>query len=268
MLTTKNKNIEKGYIKGPKEKIHYWKIGTGEPLLLIHQSTSSSEEYAGMIPYLSGKYQLVSYDWQGHGNSDDPDSEPTVEDYTATAISVLDHLNIEKCHVLGHHGGAVLAMNLAYVQPERVDKIILSGTSGPKTEDEAQQFTASLKIKKRHQLKKDGQSILDAWKRYVDYLPDSTPEEVLSPFLNNIMSRMRPYDAHYAILKWDRKPALHSLKGPVLLLQGAKDMFVSRQEKLLEIIPNSQRTVLENAGAFHFFDKAEESATAVAAFLK
>lgn len=268
MLTTSNKNIEKGYIKTSLGKIHYWTIGTGEALLLIHQSSSSGEEYARLVPYLADKYQLISYDWPGHGNSDDPDHELGVEEYTQAAFAVLDHLNIKKCHVLGHHGGALLTMNIAYLQPERVLKVILSGTSGPKTPEEIAEFTKNLGLKKKHQLERDGQSLLDAWIRYTGYLPESTPEEILVPYSNSIMSRMRPYDAHYGVLGWDRNPALHALKCPVLLIQGGEDSFVSRQEKLLDIIPNSERVVLPKAGAFSFFEKPKESSEIIKTFIE
>lgn len=268
MQTTSNKGVHKGYIENLDGKIHYWCIGEGEALLLIHQSTSSAEEYAGLIPYLADRYKLISYDWPGHGNSDDPNQEPGVEEYTQSAILVLDHLGIEKCHVLGHHGGAVVAMNLAYRQASRIGKLILSGTSGPKTETEARDFTKSLEIKKKHQLELDGRSILEAWKRYVDYLPESSPMEILRPFLNNIQARLRPYDAHYAILRWDRTPALNSLQGPVLLLQGTNDTFVSRQEKLLDIIPGSERVVVPKGGPFMFFEMPEKSAEIIKNFIE
>lgn len=268
MHTTADKNIKKGFVNGPTGKIYYWTKGQGPALFLIHQSSSSSEEYAGLIPYLSDSYQLIAHDWPGHGNSDDPDHELGVEEYTAAALAVLDHLEIKKCSLLGHHGGALLAMNIAYGQPERVNKVILSGTSGPKTAEETAQFKSSLNLKKKHHLERDGQSIFDAWKRYADYIPHATADELLPPFLNNIMSRIRPYDAHYGVLGWDRNPALGSLDMDVLLIQGSLDTFVSRQEKLLDIIPNSERLVVENGGAFMFFGRPKESAEIIRAFLE
>lgn len=268
MLTTSDRSITKGYIEGPHGKIHYWTVGQGEPLLLIHQSSSSGEEYARLIPYLKDTYQLISYDWPGHGNSDDPDFELGVPEYTESAIAVLDYLNIEKCHVLGHHGGALLAMNIAYLQPERIHKVMLSGTSGPKTKEETEAFKNNLPVKTRKALEKDGGTIIGTWKRYIDYIPHASAEEVLSPFINNLNSRLRPYDAHYGVLGWDRNLALESLKMPVLLIQGTLDTFVSRQEKLLDIIPNSERLVVSNGGAFMFFGRPKESAEVIRTFLE
>jgi len=267
MLTTSNKNIEKGYINGPNGKVHYWTIGQGEALLLIHQSSSSAEEYAGMVPYLSNTYQLISFDWPGHGNSDDPDHELGVEEYTQSALAVLDALKIKKCHVLGHHGGALLAMNIAFLQPERVLTAILSGTSGPKTKEESEAFKNNLPIKRYHEMERDGASMIAMWRRFVQYLPQTETLQVLIPFLNTLSSKLRPYDAHYGVLGWDRSPALHSLKCPVLLIQGRQDSYVSRQDQLLDIIPNSKRIVVEEAGAFLFFEKPGKCSEAIQNFI-
>ncbi|MFS4467235.1 alpha/beta fold hydrolase [Maribacter sp. 2210JD10-5] len=268
MLTTAIKEIEKGYVQGPFGKLHYWTIGSGEAFFLIHQSSSSSEEYAGLVPYLKDRYQLISFDWPGHGNSDDPAFELGVEEYTKAAITVLDHLKIEKCHILGHHGGALLAMNIAHLQAHRVSKIIFSGTSGPKTKQESEAFKKNLPIKRHHELEKDGSSLLSTWKRFVQYLPNSGTMDVLIPFLNTMWSKLRPYDAHYGVLGWNRNPALQSLKCPVLLIQGENDTFVSRQEKLLELIPNSERVTIPKGGAFLFYELPEKCTEVIRDFLQ
>ncbi|MEM6805575.1 MAG: alpha/beta hydrolase, partial [Bacteroidota bacterium] len=180
----------------------------------------------------------------------------------------LDHLGIAKTHVLGHHGGALLSMNLSYIHPERVSKVILSGTSGLKEEKEAQSFRDNLPVSIEEEWGADGELLLSAWKRYINYLPDAEVHQVLIPFINKLMSRIRPYDAHHAVLKWDRKPALLGLKDKqLLLIQGTLDHFVSKQENLLEILPLAERAVIEGAGPFLFFDKAKECAKVLKNFL-
>ena len=265
--TTSNPQLKRGYVDTPDGQIHFGTAGEGPALVFIHQSSSSMEEYTSLIPYLSEKYQVVVFDLLGHGLSSDPSSEPGVEEFTDVAVAVINHLNIDKCSVLGHHGGALMTMNFAYRFPERTEKVILSGTSGLKTEEEKVEFSESLANKKKVGLEKDGQSLLLAWQRYVAYMPDAKVNDVLRPFLNSVMTRMRPYDAHHAVLKWDRQPALENLKVPVLLLQGLLDEFVSHQENLLDIIPNAERQVIEDGGAFLFFDKAKKCAEIIDAFL-
>ncbi|TMM58641.1 alpha/beta hydrolase [Maribacter algarum] len=265
--TTSNPQLKRGYVDTADGQIHFGTAGEGPALVLIHQSSSSMEEYAALVPYLFEKYQLIMFDLPGHGLSSDPSSEPGVEEFTDVALAVVNHLNVEKCSVLGHHGGALMTMNFAYRFPERTEKVILSGTSGIKSEEEKVEFSKSLENKKKVGLGKDGQSLLLAWQRYVAYMPDAEINDVLRPFLNSVITRMRPYDAHHSVLKWDRQPALENLKVPVLLLQGLLDEFVSHQENLLDIIPNAERQVIEDGGAFLFFDKAKKCAKIIDTFL-
>lgn len=268
LQTTANPSIKQGYVNTEAGQIHYWEAGSGPVLLMVHQSSSSGEEYAGMVPYMSDQYRLVTFDWPGHGSSDDPAREMEVDDFTRSALAVVDHLGIEEFHLLGHHGGALIAMNLAWKHPQRVKKIILSGTSGVKKKEEVEKFTESLDLEKRHHLERDGKSISEAWGRYTDYMPNSEPEEILVAFLNNMVTRVRPYDAHYGVLRWDRRPALESIKKrEILITQGANDVYVSHQETLLDILTNSKRVVLEDAGVFMFFEAPEASSKMVLDFL-
>ena len=87
-------------------------------------------------------------------------------------------------------------------------------------------------------------------------------------FLNNMKERLKPFDAHDPILKWNKGEACANLKCPVLLIQGDLDSFVSGQEKLSDIIPNSTRTVMADAGAFCFYEKPNELAALVEEFLE
>ncbi len=264
---TSNKNIKKGYFNSSNGQIHYALSGDGPALLCVHQASSSLEEYAGLVPFLADKFQLILFDLPGHGMSDDPEKEPGVEEFTDAAVALLSHLQIDKFYVLGHHGGALISMNLAYRYPNRVKKVVLSGTSGIKTPEESAAFKNNLASKKKVLLDENGQSLVLAWQRFVSYMPNTQVDEIIRPYLNSILSRIRPYDAHDAILKWDRKKALYSLDMPVLLLQGVLDSFVSKQENLLEILPNVSRKIIQNAGAFSFFDRPKECAAHMIEFL-
>ncbi|MFK7957643.1 MAG: alpha/beta fold hydrolase [Lysobacterales bacterium] len=268
LQTTANPAIHQGYVDTPDGQLHYWEAGQGEALLLVHQSSSSVEEYAGLVPFLADRYRLITWDWPGHGSSDDPDHELGVDEYSAGALAVLAHLKVKKFHVLGHHGGALIAMNLAWKHPDRVEGIILSGTSGVKDTSETKAFTDSLDLKNRKRLDREGRSLDAAWQRYVGYMPNASAEQVLVAYLNNVVTRLRPFDAHYGVLRWDRRPALASLKDRhVLLTQGERDEYVSHQENLLELLPKAQRTVVKNAGTFLFFEKPKACAAMIRDYL-
>ena len=257
LKTTAIREIRQGYVDTDGGQLHYWTAGQGPALILIHQAASSSEEYAAMVPHLSADYQLISFDWPGHGMSDDPDREYLTEDFTEAAVAVLDHLDVSKAHVFGNHGGALVAMNLAWKHPSRVDKIILSGTSGVKDMEAVQEFSDNLGLDEMNRIDRQGQSLSDAWGRFTNYMPDSKPGEILIAFMNNVTVRIRPYDAHYGVLKFDRRPALRAIKDKrILLMQAVNDPFVSDQETLLDILPNAERVVIEDSGVFMLFENS------------
>ncbi|MDJ0921327.1 MAG: alpha/beta hydrolase [Henriciella sp.] len=268
LKTTSNPRIGQGYIDGAEGQIHFWDAGQGAPVLLIHQASSSSEEFAGMVNALADEYRLVSFDWPGHGMSDDPLRELGVDDFTDAALAVLDHLSIETAHVLGNHGGALVAMNMAWKHPDRVERLVLSGTSGVKDMEAVQDFSDDLGLDEMNRIDRAGQSLSDAWDRYTRYMPQSVPGDILIPYMNNIMVRLRPYDAHYEVLRFDRRPALDAIKDKrILLMQAENDPFVTDQEMLLDILPNAERVVLEDVGLFNFYEAPQNAAEAMAEFL-
>jgi len=268
LRTTSDKRIRQGYVDAPEGQIHYWEAGQGEPLLLIHQASSSSEEFAGMVDALAPNYRLIAFDWPGHGGSDDPPYEFGADEFTKSAIRVLDHLNVERAHILGNHGGALIALNLAWKHPDRVEHIVLSGTSGVKDMEAVHEFAQDLGLYELNRIDREGQSLADAWSRYTRYMPNSSPGEILIPYLNNVIVRLRPYDAHYEILKFDRRPAYAAIKDKrVLLMQAEDDPFVSDQELLLDILSNAERVVLDGVGVFNFFEAPEQAAELVRDFL-
>ncbi|MEM7327600.1 MAG: alpha/beta hydrolase [Pseudomonadota bacterium] len=270
LQTTANPAIMQGYATAPDGgQIHYWEAGQGPTLLLLHQAGSSSEENAGLVKYMSDKFHLVSFDWPGHGMSDDPTRELLTEDYTESAIAVLDHLKIDKAHVFGNHGGALLAMDISWKHPDRVDRIILSGTSGVKDMDAVQEFSDNLGLDEMNQIDREGVSLNEAWGRFTKYMPNSEPGEVLRAYMNNVTVRVRPYDAHYGVLKFDRRPALKAIRDKrILLMQAENDPFVSDQEMLLDILSDAERTVITNAGVFMLFEAPRASAEAIVEFLE
>lgn len=268
LRTTANPAIRQGYVNTPEGQIHYWEAGTGPALLLIHQAASSAEEYAGLASDLADDFRLIAFDWPGHGMSDDPARELLVDDYTDSGVAVLDHLSITRAHVLGNHGGALVAMNLAWKHPARVDRLILSGTSGVKDMDAVQEFSDDLDLGNLNQTDRAGDSLASAWDRYTRYMPNSTPGEILRPFLNAVTVRVRPYDSHYGVLRFDRRPALKSIKDRrILLMQAENDPFVSDQETLLDILPNAERVVIEDTGVFQFFENPSAAADDIRCFL-
>lgn len=122
---------ETGFVENGGVKLHYSIDGEGEPVLLIHGYTVSTDmnwRIPGTIKALEDKYKVISIDNRGHGRSDKPEDPAQ---YGATmvedAVKLLDHLKIEKAHVVGYSMGGLITMKLLATHPDRVKSAVIGG---------------------------------------------------------------------------------------------------------------------------------------------
>jgi pimeloyl-ACP methyl ester carboxylesterase len=108
--------------------------GEGRPVLLLHGFPDSARLWRRQVPALVGAgMRVVAPDLRGFGESDKPGN---VGDYAlshsvADVIAVLDHLGIERTHVVGHDWGAGVAWLLAAFDPARVDRLVAMSVGHP-----------------------------------------------------------------------------------------------------------------------------------------
>jgi pimeloyl-ACP methyl ester carboxylesterase len=264
--------MKKGYIDVPEGQMHYRMEGRGDPLVLLHQAPLSSEEFMDMIPVLSRHFLVIAPDMMGHGNSDDPPSEFAMADYERCLLRFLDALDIEAPLLFGNHSGGALALSAAVNHPGRVKKLIVSGEACVSTERVAA-FLESLKTKplsREVPMTEDGAFLVDAWNRYKALAPSAKPEVRFKPFIIGQAARIRPYDAHYAVLRWmAEENRLPRVQCPTLVFFPDKDILHS--DALVEAagryLPGCSTAVIQDAGAMVCFEKPQEVAELIIDFL-
>lgn len=114
-------------------KIRYVVEGEGEPVVLIHgwmaDSSMWGQDGAGRTKLEPPPgFQLIALDCRGHGQSDKPhDPEDYGPKMAADVVRLLDHLKIEKAHLVGYSCGAYLAGWVAANYPQRVRSLTYGG---------------------------------------------------------------------------------------------------------------------------------------------
>ncbi|KAF7972484.1 hypothetical protein HWV62_17916 [Athelia sp. TMB] len=93
--------------------------GLGGSLNFFHPAIASLN--------LSSTYRLVLFDLEGHGRSPLSSSELSITSYVADAKALLDSLNINKAHVVGHSMGGLIATTFASTYPDFVSNLLLIG---------------------------------------------------------------------------------------------------------------------------------------------
>ena len=105
--------------------------GKGEPVVLIHGHYANAQmnwRGPGIIKALARNYQVIALDVRGHGGSGKPkDEEAYGVQMAEDVILLLDHLKIQKAHLVGYSMGGMITMKLLTRHPDRVRSAILGG---------------------------------------------------------------------------------------------------------------------------------------------
>ena len=105
---------------------HYWQVGEGPDLIMLHGlSGNLALWHLKMVPMLRSDYRVTTFDLRGHGRSDMPPSGYTTGDMAEDLRGIMDALDIEKAHLVGHSMGADVSLNFALRYPDRVGRLIL-----------------------------------------------------------------------------------------------------------------------------------------------
>lgn len=125
-----NEDLKSAYFDSNGLSIHYLEQGVGEAVLLLHGFTGEGQIWVetGVMPALAKDYHVVAMDARAHGKSDKPrDKEAYGLEAALDVIRLMDHLNLEKVHLVGTSFGARLATTIVSRYPERFTSVTLIG---------------------------------------------------------------------------------------------------------------------------------------------
>jgi pimeloyl-ACP methyl ester carboxylesterase len=100
--------------------------GAGTPLLLLHGTGGHLETYQRNVVQLSRHFRLIVPDMIGHGYTDRPDLDYTLDDYADHLFALLDHFGVDEAFVSGESIGGCIAAWMALRSPERVKALVLN----------------------------------------------------------------------------------------------------------------------------------------------
>ena len=109
-------------------RLYYRIYGTGpDTLLLLHGNGEDSHCFDRQITAFSKKYQVITMDSRGHGQSERGALPLTQNQMALDAIGLLKYLHIKKASVIGFSDGANIAMLMALKNIYQIDKLVLAG---------------------------------------------------------------------------------------------------------------------------------------------
>ena len=115
-------------------RIRYVDQGSGQPVVLVHGFSSNIETgwvNPGVFANLAKDHRVIALDLRGRGKSDKPrDAKAYGSEVAQDVVRLLDHLNIQRAHIVGYSMGGNIVAKLLITNPDRFFTATLGGAAG------------------------------------------------------------------------------------------------------------------------------------------
>src|SRR5262249_30333378 len=135
-------------VNGPEGKLVATIVGSGTaiPVLFIHADAGTRDHWDAQLQQVAATRRAVALDLRGAGASEVPrDGDQSFIGRAADVGAVLDHLGIDRAVLVGHSGGAVVALTFAVAHPGRVAGLLLIDPAGDPSAFPAEQREAVMR---------------------------------------------------------------------------------------------------------------------------
>jgi pimeloyl-ACP methyl ester carboxylesterase len=255
-------------------KLVYRTAGTGHPLVLIHTGFLDSRMWDSQYFAFAEQHKLITFDMRGFGKSDAVKAPISRRD---DLLRLLDHLKVEKAHLIGCSLGGEIIIDFALEHPERVSALIPVSTApgGLEMQGEMPQELQEMMVAaQKGDLERVTELSLRLW---IDG-PFRKPEQV-NPRVRQRAAEMNKIPTEYGTFATDMNPLnpltppaagrLAALTMPVLVIAGALDNaeIVRAADVMASEIKGAQKVIIQDAAHVPNMDKPEEFNRAVLDFL-
>jgi len=238
-------------------KVHYIAQGTGpHTFVLIHGWSCNAGFWRQQTPVLAGRARLILIDLPGHGQSDKPQADYTMDYFAGAVLAVMRDARVDKATLVGHSMGTPIICRVYAQAPERVSALVsVDGLlRRPKmSADQAQQFIGAYRTPEyREHATRFVNSMFPnpGTEALRDRVRDEilmTPQYVMRSAMEGMFASDQP--------AWD----LSSVKVPVLAINAKSPMWTAEYESYMRSLsPKTDYRVIDGPGHFLMLENPAE----------
>jgi 3-oxoadipate enol-lactonase len=234
-------------------------------VMLSHSLASSMVMWNPQLDLMSSHFKVLRYDTRGHGGSEAPEADYTLELLTEDAVALLDALVIDTVHFVGLSMGGMIGQNLALDHPDRLKSLTLCDTSAIMPEEVQPIWQQRIESARESGMQGQVDETLERWFT-PEYLLQNPPE--VEMIRQQILATPPAgyIGCSEAIRNLDNLKRLSEITLPTLIIVGEEDPGtpVAASQAMHQRIADSRLVVLPSA---RHLSNIEQSAAFNAALL-
>ena len=240
---------EDGSFDSAGVRIHYVDRGAGPAVVLVHGFTGAVQCCwidNGILPDLAQDHRVIALDLRGHGLSGKPHEAAAYDEIGRDVIRLLDHLGLQRAHIVGFSLGGIIVAKLLTTHRERFISVVLAGAA-PRRARAAESDVAAEAFAR--EVERGSYRTLILSTAPIDEPQPS--EEAISARSREILAG-NDLLAHAALIRARRAllvadADIQAVRVPALAIVGSADPALPRVQALQSRWPALKLTVIEGA---------------------
>lgn len=248
--------------------LHYRLAGpvAAPALVLVNSLGTDARIWDAVIALLTDRYRIISYDKRGHGLSDAPAGDYTLDQHVDDLAGLLDHLDIKRLALAGVSVGGMIGQRFALLYPERLTALILCDTAA-KVGDAAM-WNTRIEAVRDGGLSSIAGAVMLRW--FTESFRRDRPDELAG--WQAMFERM-PVDGYVgtcaALRDADLREAVGAIVVPTLVVVGDQDMSTPPElvRETATKIPSARFEIIAGAGHIPSIEQPQALAALMTHFL-
>ncbi len=233
-------------------------------IVLIHGFAANKENWVRFAAYLKDSFHVVAMDLPGHGDSEkDFNLTYDYKDQVRYVNEVLTYLKIDKFHLAGNSMGGAISALYAVSYPEQVESLFLIDPAGIHRYDcELTRRLANGENTLIVACKDDFYELMDFALEKKPYIPWPITSVMAEKAVANAAINRKIFADFNGGQDASFDDEIQKITAPTLILWGAEDRVIAVGNAAIfdELIPDSQKMILEGVGHAPMIEVPEESA--------
>ncbi|MBT5812447.1 MAG: alpha/beta fold hydrolase [Rhodospirillaceae bacterium] len=221
--------------------------GDGAPVLLVHGMGLNRHMWQWQLPPLARRFKTIRYDLLGHGDSVQRPGPYVLSDFANQIAELLDHLDVERCALVGFSLGGMIVRAAAIAHPNRVSALAILNSPHDRSESERAAMMTRLDLALQHGPQSTIDAALARW--FTESFAEKQPETLkqVRAWMNANDPEIYP-EIYRVLATGDAEIAesIATIRCPTLVLACGEDHGNSPDmaRRMAALIPGAQTSII------------------------